>query len=171
MSFIGVISDNKTFDIVKKKLLKNIEDNKMNLINITRKNIENMKNIKFETIIINNDLSKFKEKEIVLEKICTNAKFIILNSDINLKIEILKKEKVNIITYGLNQKATITISSITQSNILICLQRNIENVNKYILEVEERHIELDEKEKIKPYEILIIYTIFMIYGYKIMDQI
>lgn len=171
MSFIGIISDNKSFEIIKKKIFKNVKANKITIINITRQNIENMKNIKFETIIINNDLQKFKEKEIILQKICTNSKYIVLNSDINLKIDILKNEKVNIITYGLNQKATITMSSIADTDVLISVQRNVENIKKEILEVEEKHINLDEKEKLKPYEILIIYTIFMIYGYKIMEQI
>ena len=86
-------------------------------------------------------------------------------------MEILQNEKVNIITYGLNQKATITMSSIKETDILISLQRNIENIKKEVIEVEEKHIKLNEKDKLKSYEILIIYTILIIYGYKIINQI
>ena len=43
MTFIGVISDHKSFDNIN-TLLKNEE---INLIHINRKSIENIKNIKF----------------------------------------------------------------------------------------------------------------------------
>ncbi|MCI8412385.1 MAG: hypothetical protein HFJ40_08230 [Clostridia bacterium] len=171
MSFIGIISDNKSFENIRKKILENIKDSKLNIININRQSIENIQNIKFKIIVIDNNLEKFKNQKSTLQKICKNTQYIILNTDIHLKMEILQNEKVNIITYGLNQKATITMSSIKETDILISLQRNIENIKKEIIEVEEKHIKLNEKDKLKAYEILIIYTILIIYGYKIINQI
>ncbi len=171
MSFIGIISDNKSFENIRKKILENIKDSKLNIININRQSIENIQNIKFKIIVIDNNLEKFKNQKSTLQKICKNTQYIILNTDIHLKMEILQNEKVNIITYGLNQKATITMSSIKETDILISLQRNIENIKKEVIEVEEKHIKLNEKDKLKSYEILIIYTILIIYGYKIINQI
>lgn len=171
MSFIGIISDNKSFENIRKKILENITDSKLNIININTQSIENIQNIKFKIVVIDNNLEKFKNQKITLQKICKNTQYIILNTDIHLKMEILQNEKVNIITYGLNQKATITMSSIKETDILISLQRNIENIKKEIIEVEEKHIKLNETDKLKAYEILIIYTILIIYGYKIINQI
>ena len=57
-----------------------------NIIFINDKNISNVKNIKFETIIID---AKIKNK-FELRKILSNAKYIILNSDIELDINIFK---------------------------------------------------------------------------------
>lgn len=170
MSFIGIISDNKSFEIIKNELLEIIKDKKMNILNITMQNIDNIKNIKFETIVINTNLEKFKNQKENLEKICVSAKYILLNADIELKINFLEEDKVKIITYGLNQKATITVSSITDIDIMIYLQRNIINILGKTLEVEEKRIKIKENSKLKTYEILILYTIFLIYDYTIIQE-
>lgn len=167
MTFIGVISDHKSFDNIN-TLLKNEE---INLIHINRKSIENIKNIKFETIIINSNLENFKQDKSLIEQLCINAKYIIINTDINFKFAILPKSKVNIITYGLNQKATVTVSSITETDILVYLQRNIKNMKNKIIEVGEKRIKIKEGNKLKIYEILIIYIIFLINKDIIIDQI
>ena len=117
MTFIGMVSDYKSFENVKEVLKKN-KNNDFNLIHICKKSISNIKNIKFEIIVIDGNLCEFKEEMLLIEKICANAKFVVINSDINMKIpEFIKNEKI--ITYGLNQRATVTISSITESSILI----------------------------------------------------
>ena len=66
------------------------------------------------------------------------------------------------ITYGLNRKATITISSISESGILIYLQRNLKDTNGDILEIGEDLVRVNEESKLKIYEILIVYTILLI---------
>ena len=110
MTFIGMVSDYKSFENVKEVLKKN-KNNDFNLIHICKKSISNIKNIKFEIIVIDGNLCEFKEEMLLIEKICANAKFVVINSDINMKIpEFIKNEKI--ITYGLNQRATVTISSI-----------------------------------------------------------
>lgn len=171
MSFIGVVSDNKCFDNLKEKIKDNNNDKAINLIHINSKSIQNIKNIRFEAIIINNDLEKLENYQQNLKKICVGSKYLILNTDINKKFDILKNEKINIITYGLNQKSTVTISSISESDILIYLQRNIKNINDETIEVEEKRIRTRENSKCKTYDIMILYIIFMIYAYDIICEL
>lgn len=171
MYFIGIVSNNKSFEKIRKKILENIKDINMNIININFQTIENIQNVKFETIVIDNNLEKLKNKINYLEKICINSKYVLLNTDVNLGIDIFDAKKINIITYGLNQKATVTVSSIKDTDISIYIQRNIKNIRNEIIEVEERNIKIKEKCKIKAYEILIIYMILRIYEYKIIEEI
>lgn len=170
MSFIGVISDNKCFENIKEKIKEKDTEKQLNLIHINSKSIANIKNIKFETIIINNELEKLKDYQSNLKKICLNAEYILLNTDINQTFHILQEEKINIITYGLNQKSTVTISSIRETDILIYLQRNIKTKKNKILEVEEKRIKIKDSNS-KTYEIMIIYIILAIYDYGIIDEI
>jgi len=170
MSFIGIISDNKCFENIKEKIKEKDERKQLNLIHINSKSIENIKNIKFETIIINNELEKLENYQNNLKKICLNAEYILLNTDINQTFHILQEEKINIITYGLNQKSTVTVSSIGETDILIYLQRNIKNKKNEVLEVEEKRIKIKDN-KSKTYEIMIIYIILAIYDYGIIYEI
>ena len=121
MSFIGIVANKKFFENIKRKIL---EENKetINFIQINLRSIENVKNIKFETIIIEDNINKFKQYQNIIEKICNQADYVIINTDKNVEYEktILKNE---IVTYGLNQKATITVSSISDTDILIYLQK------------------------------------------------
>ena len=168
MSFFGMVSDYKSFENVKEVLKKN-KNNDFNLIHICKKSISNIKNIKFEIIVIDGNLCEFKEEMLLIEKICANAKFVVINSDINMKIpEFIKNEKI--ITYGLNQRATVTISSITESSILIYLQEKLENVKGKTIDIGEKRVEIDGKNRLKTYEILIIYIIFLIKSKPIIKQ-
>lgn len=115
MTFIGMISDHKSFDKVKEEL----KETQLELIHINKKSIGNIKNIKFEIIIINSNLENFTNEINIIEKLCSKSKYVIINTDINLQFEILNQDKTNIITYGLNQKADVTVSSITDANILV----------------------------------------------------
>ena len=166
MTFIGVISDNKIFENINIHL----KSEKFRLIHINKKSIENIKNIRFETIIIDSNLENFKQEENIIEQICLNSKYLVINTDINLRFNISNK-KINIITYGLNQKATVTISSITDTDVLIYLQRNIQTVTNKMVEVGEKRIKIDKSSKLKIYEILIIYIIFLINSDCIIEQI
>lgn len=171
MSFIGIVSDTKVFENIKEKLANIDEKKSLNLIHINSKSIQNIKNIKFEVIIINNEIAKLKDFMYTLEKICCNSEYILINTDIITKLEMLRGQKKNIITYGLNQKSTVTISSISETDILIYLQRSIKSKNNKTWEVEEKKIKRKEKDKSKTYEIMIIYILFMIYDNKIIEEI
>lgn len=161
MTFIGMIIDNKEFEMIKSELIKNIKEEKLNIINITKQNIQNMQNIKFETIVIGNKLEKLKEEKETLNKICENTKYLLLNSDLEQTRDLLKGEETTVITYGLNQKATVTVSSVTEEKVLIALQRNLKNKKGEVIEVEEKEIEMPKNKKI--YEGLIEYSITTLY--------
>ncbi len=167
MTFIGIISDNKSFDEIKE----NIQLENMKLIHINNKSIDNIKNITFETIIINKELKNLEEKINVIENICNKSKYLIINTDIKLDLNLDNNKKINIITYGLNQKATVTISSITDNSILIDLQRNIKNKFGEMIEVGEKQVKTSETCNKRTYEILIIYTILAIYNKRIILKI
>lgn len=171
MSFIGIVSDNKCFEIIKDKIKESDKEKKFNLIHINSKSIENIKNIKFEVIIINSELEKLSNYSLNLERLCENSKYLILNTDINSEENFIKNEESEIITYGLNHKSTVTISSISESDILIYLQRNIRNIDDEIVEVEEKRINIKEKSKCKTYDIMILYIILMIYNKKIILEV
>ena len=171
MSFIGIVSDNKCFEIIKDKIKESDKEKKFNLIHINSKSIENIKNIKFEVIIINSELEKLSNYSLNLERICENSKYLILNTDINSEENFIKNKGQEIITYGLNHKSTVTISSISESDILIYLQKNIRNIDDEIVEVEEKRINIKEKSKCKTYDIMILYIILRIYNKKIILEV
>ena len=56
MTFVGIISDNKSFQVLKE----NIGAQDYNLIQINNKSIDNIKNIKFEIIVINKELKSLE---------------------------------------------------------------------------------------------------------------
>ncbi len=169
MSFIGIVACKKCFENIRKKVTEEVKDESMNFIQINLRSIENIKNIKFEIIIVEDNLDKFKKNEEILKKILENAQYLMVNTDRNDKEEIEKMS--NTVTYGLNQKADITVSSISDSNILVYWQRSIQNKEGRKIEIEERRIKRQEKNALKTYEILIIYAIFKIYNKSIIEGI
>lgn len=167
MIFIGIMSECKSYENIKEKL----RNEDINLIHINKKSIENIKNVKFETIIVDVNLKKFEQEKEVIEQICNNSKYVFINTDINIENNPKIKPQKEIITYGLNQKATVTISSIKDRDILIYVQRNIKNNKEKIIEVGEKLVKVKEETKLKNYEILILYITFLIYNCPIIDEI
>lgn len=171
MTFIGMISDHKSFENIKEILKKNSRKD-ISLIHVSKRSISNMKNIRFEMIIIDSLLNEFKEETLIIENMCLHAKYIAINTDINTIIpDIIRNSKAHIITYGLNQKATVTISSITESSILIYLQKSLKNIKGKNIEIGEKMVKVNEKDKLKTYEVLIIYIIFLIESKPIINQV
>ena len=99
-----------------------------------------------------------------LEDIMSQAGYIIVNSDIQDNLSLLKNTKLNIITYGFNAKCTITVSSIKDEDTLICVQRNIKRVNGKIIEEQEFNIKIEKNNIKKLYNTLVIFTILAIFG-------
>lgn len=163
MPFIGVIAKESESNFMKNEVLKN-SSLKFDFVNINKISVQNVKNIKFETIVINNEISDFLNVSKYLEEIIINAKYIIVNSDIIKNIEILKQYNSNIITYGLNQKADITISSIENENILIFVQNNLKNINGKEIEPQEFNIKIIKNSLKKVSNSMAIFTILLIYG-------
>lgn len=169
MSFIGIFSESKSIENIKAKLIEHTEKNEFTVIEINQKSIENLKNITFDVLVIDKELNKLEDKKEMIQQIGKKANYILVNSDVNQLGEEFEQEKV--ITYGLNQKAMITISSITDSDILIFLQQNIKTKQNEWLEIEEKRLKITETCKLKTYEILIFTTIFLLYDKCIMEEI
>ena len=74
MSFIGIVASKKTFENIRKEILEQLSTDTISFIQINLRSIENIKNIKFETIIIEDNIEKFKNNKNTLEKICSNAR-------------------------------------------------------------------------------------------------
>mgnify|MGYP001094877213 FL=1 len=132
MFFIGIISEEKNEKYIKEMLKHNI--NNSNVIFINEKNIDNIKNVKFKIIVLNKELINKN-----LESILLNAEYLILNSDINVKL--VENLNLKVITYGFNSKATVTASSITEEEMLVCIQRNIVDMYNNKFEPQEINIE------------------------------
>ena len=143
MSLIGIIAKKK--DI---KEIKNNLDIVYEVIEINNKSIENLKNIKFEQIIINKDLALNKQEEEYIKKLINTTKYIIINADINIQIlnNIEIDKPLKIITYGFNSKSTISISSVREDYIILSIQREIEKLNNEKIENQEKKIELIKGE-------------------------
>lgn len=167
VAFIGIIADSKC-----EVQLKRILENKLNspnkehtIIAINDKSISNIKNIRFETILVL-DLSKVEKEEELLNELFKNTKYLSLNADMNQSLEIINNMKLNIITFGFNSKSTITASSV-EENFIICLQRKIENINKEIIEPQEIEIKIiDKKLSSRHHNLMAIASILLIYGKK-----
>lgn len=143
MCLIGIIAKKK--DI---KEIKNNLDIVYEVIEINNKSIENLKNIKFEQIIINKDLALNKQEEEYIKKLINTTKYIIINADINIQIlnNIEIDKPLKIITYGFNSKSTISISSVKEDYIILSIQREIEKLNNEKIENQEKKIELIKGE-------------------------
>lgn len=155
MSFVGMIAKKKKekeFEKMKEVVYPN------ELIFISEKNLDNIKNVKFETILVQD---KIPSKE-TFEKIVSNCKYLIINSD-SVDWNVIKKEEpLAIITYGYHSKDTVTFSSLTEKNIQICLQRNIPIEKGEWIEPQEISLNKNKNDQI---EDLLVYGILKIlYG-------
>jgi len=159
MTIIGIISTNQRFEILKNIIQKNSNKNEITLININRKSIENLKTVKFDIIVLMDFLEKFEEQVDKIEEICESIKYLIINSDIEQNHDIFINIKSNIITCGLNQKSTVTFSSITDENMLISIQRGFRNKEGKLIEVGEYSIKINPDIRTKLNEILVAFII------------
>ena len=138
MFFIGIITNQKNEAYIKRELLKiGIEKS---VIFINERNIANIKNVKFETLVIDNKV----ENKLEFRKIIESSKYIVLNSDITMDLELMDNLNLTVITFGFNNKATFTVSSIEENNIIICLQRIIYNKDEEKIEPQEYKLEVPE---------------------------
>ena len=140
MSIIGIISSQRQVNQIKKEIEK--ENLKTQIICINYKSIENIKNIKFEIVIIHDSIEKLKEKQEYLKIILKNANYLLLNTDVSINEKKLEDINVKILTYGLKQKSTITASGIGEKQAIISLQRGFKNLNGKVIEQQEIPIEL-----------------------------
>lgn len=171
MPFIGVIAKESESNFIKKEVVRNAEKNKFEVLNINKKNIENIKNIRFDVVVINDDIEDFFRVSKYLEDVIKKSKFLIINTDMQKKDVFLNAneamEDSEVITYGLNQKATITMSSIKSENILICVQNKFKNYYGKIVEEQEVNVEITKNNLKKISNSMAIFTILTIFGEKL----
>ena len=167
MAFIGIIADNK-YQMNLKKALDNLL-NKLNkehtIIAIDKTSISNIKNIRFETILVLG-IEDVKGQEEILNELFKNSKYLAINADMSHGLEIINNMKLNIITFGFNSKSTITASSV-EENFLICLQRKIIDINKKTLEPQELQLKIPYRRMLNnSHNLMGIASILLIYGKK-----
>ena len=164
MSFVGLISKSSDYEFIKNELSGFKNDLKLDLININKNNIKNIKNVKFETIVVCDDLKELKTQKIFADNIINNANFLLINTDNNVSSFNIKNDNIQIITYGMNQKATVTASSIKEYEVLICLQRNIENTKGIIIEMQEFKKKREKIRNEEIYNLLVVFILEQLYN-------
>ena len=157
MPLIGIIAKKREIQIISKEL----KESNIKIIQITKESIKNVKNICFEEIIVLEDIKLEADEYKYMNEIISKTKYLVLNGDI--KIEFLKKmnmeKPMKVITFGFNTKATISISSVKEEKIIVCLQRDIEKLNGEIIESQEKEIKLIRENDKKIYTKLVIFII------------
>lgn len=157
MFFIGVIT-NRNSENNLKSIMKEREIEGSKIIFLNDSNVSNFKNVKFDSVVLNEAV----KNEGAFEKILENSKYILLNSDIHYRSNNLKDEKSKIITYGYNSKATVTISSVTDECYMIFIQDNIYKKDN-IEDIQEIKFE-KLRENINVYDSMIITIMNLLYN-------
>ncbi len=166
MLFVGVIGESKDYKLLNRKIKKEVDklQEKLELISIDDKSIDNLKNVKFDTIVILSFPNKLNNKVCKIRKILESCKYLIINADIDIDKTLIEELQFDILTFGLNQKSTITASSIGDSNIIVCLQRNIKNVYQELIEPNEFNIKYNENIDNNVYNCLAYFSILLLYN-------
>lgn len=163
MSFIGVICENKNAKYIKQTLSKYLKQETIMILN--KENIENLKNIKFKTIAIFSNNYKILDKRELVKKIIEKSSYLIIDADKEINLDLLQDIKVNVITYGFNSKSTITASSVKDEDILLCIQRNVQDINRR--EIEPQEISIQKiNAKIDTNMLMGIATLLLLHGEK-----
>ena len=100
------------------------------------------------------ELNSYKGSEKKKTLIYNGIKYLVINSDIDFKENVLPNIETNIITFGLNHLATVTFSSVTDENILISVQRNFSNSKGNTIDVGEYSIAIEKLYRNYIYEVL-----------------
>lgn len=157
MHFIGVVTDKNSENNIKRMVNEKINNNNK-IIFLTKENLSNFRNVKFDSLILNEKL----DENLSLNQIMEKCRYILLNSDIYFKSDKTVKEYQKIITFGYNSKATVTISSATEDNYMIYIQDEISNSNK-LDDIQEIKFEKTQSN-INAYDGMIITIMDMLYN-------
>lgn len=140
MTFVGVCSNERELEIIKSQFNKQ-KNTDFNFISINDRNVENLQNIKFDCLIINEKMPIVKNMK-AFEKVCKNIKYLLINFDKNVNLNVFNENKLTVITYGLNHKCTVTASSIKEEAIMVALQREVLNRKGNVQGIEEQRMEI-----------------------------
>lgn len=155
MPFIGIITEESKENCIRRQIIEKLNLRESSVLFIKEKSIENIKNIKFETILLDREFKNVEMLKILLK----NVKYLVINSDIGCNLNLLDNLEMTVITYGFNSKSTITASSVNDEEVLVCVQRNILDVKKRKIEPQEikREMQNDASSTMAITAILLIY--------------
>ena len=136
MAFIGIVTESRFELQIKQNLKKEFERKniKKTMIVINKNSVKNLANVKFEFLIIDKNIFLNNDD---LTKIILNSDRVIVNADYDENLEAIKNLKLNVITYGMNSMATLTLSSVSEDGTLLTLQRAVKNSRKELVEPQE----------------------------------
>ena len=161
MSIIGIIASERQANQIRKEIKEELE---IELISINYKSIENIKNLKFEIVIIQDSLEKLKENQELVKEILKETKYLLLNTDITINEDIFKDINAKILTYGLKQKSTVTVSSIGEKQIIISIQRAFKNIKGKMIGEQEIPVNLGKNSTRDLYNSIIKTAIINIFS-------
>ncbi len=164
MPFIGVITERKKEVEFANRLKEKLDEGKVKaeIILINENSIENIRNVKFSAIFIGAVTNVFEQKEKLI-KLLEEAQYVIINADLERILDLMKNIETTVISYGFNSKSTITASSVGEERILICVQREFENIFKQKVEPQEISVKNELKNE---YISMGIASICLLYGIK-----
>ena len=138
MLLVGIVAKKREVQAIRNEL----KGNGIEIIEITKESIRNIKNVKFKEIIFLQNINLKEEEYGYMKEIISKAEYLILNEDIGIEIfkDIDIQETIKLITFGFNSKSTITISSVRDNKIIVCIQREVTKENGEILEYQEKQI-------------------------------
>lgn len=144
MTFVGFLAEKKEENNFEKQLKAALEKwgVKAMVVAINEKSIANVKNIRFESIILNRNMEEPFLDE--LKEILKTSKYLIVNGDV-VHLEKIQNMDLMVITYGFGNKCTLTTSSVDEENMLFCLQRSIYNRKNEKIEPQEMKSQLSGK--------------------------
>lgn len=159
MAFIGVVTEPRMELQIRQNLKRKFEkiNEKKTIILVNKNSVKNLFNIKFDFLIIDKNIFNNNDD---LVKIILNSNRIIVNADYDENLEPIKNLKLNVITYGMNSKATLTLSSVNDNEVLLSLQRAIKSHRKKLIEPQE--IKISGKNLSKNLYMEMILAIFLI---------
>lgn len=157
MILVGIVTDESGEEYISSVFENNECLSRYHITYIKENNIENIKNIKFDIVIINRKFNKW----MILNEILKKTKFIILNGDMDNNTQLMDEISGSVITYGYNSKCTVTVSSVTEDSALICLQRNIICNSE---EIEQQEVRINKQDIGRMYDIMSITTTIIIYN-------
>lgn len=145
---IGVIGDlfvYKTTDILKLFYKGKSDADRVKIIPIAINEAASLDAFQgeFDILIINNNLKKQSQESLIKSGI--SSKVTIINSDEKNIYKSLNNSK-SIITYGFNNKACVTASSVSESSVLFCIQRVLHTLSGNTVVQQEFSISVKDTE-------------------------
>ena len=137
MSVIGIITQNNNI-IETEENINKYPINLENTIIINEENAENILHVKFDIVVIYEDI----KPTATIRKVLNGTKYLIINADYKNNLELVNQDtEAYVITYGFKSKSTITIISNENDEIILEIQREIEDINKQKIDPQEIKIE------------------------------